>query len=350
MKVTVNTNLNIRVGNPSVNAPCFSYLKPGDQIEYESIVKGDPYEGNNLWLKGTDGNYYWSGGTSIQNFDYAQIISHLNIDWINSKGKNTTIIVIDSGVAIDKIHFTPNIVTEIDLTDGNYIERDHGTFICGITSGNGGYIQGISYAANLISVRYKDAHTKLEKMLDNINEALRKIKFLKEADKDLQIVVNISQGFNKYQCSLYPHKIDEIQDSIKELFSLGVILITAAGENRDLTDNNLLFPTLLKETIAVGCISQGYNSYPLSKNIDIITPLTKLNSYDSKFNIIQNEGSSFSTAIITSIVSLILSRNENLGEGNISKQTILNKLIPFQTNISDFDFDSCSEFYFFITQ
>jgi phospholipase C len=66
--VTINQNLNVRIGSASVNAPCYTYIEPGNVVEVEEKpVEGDPYEGSNLWYKGLDGNYYWSGGVINDN-------------------------------------------------------------------------------------------------------------------------------------------------------------------------------------------------------------------------------------------------------------------------------------------
>ena len=63
MKLTVKVNLNVRVGKPSVNAPCYTYITPGSTLEVdENPYPGDMYDGNDTWYKDDAGNYYWSGG------------------------------------------------------------------------------------------------------------------------------------------------------------------------------------------------------------------------------------------------------------------------------------------------
>ena len=72
MKVTVKVFLNVRVGKPSVNAPCYQYLAPGTELEVDgNLYPGDKFEGIDTWLKDEAGNYYWSGGVNynpIQTF------------------------------------------------------------------------------------------------------------------------------------------------------------------------------------------------------------------------------------------------------------------------------------------
>ncbi|SHK70613.1 hypothetical protein SAMN04488028_107198 [Reichenbachiella agariperforans] len=68
MKVTVTKYLNVRVGKPSVNAPCYQYLAPGSEIEVgEKLYLGDSYDGMDTWYRDEADNYYWSGGFLLPN-------------------------------------------------------------------------------------------------------------------------------------------------------------------------------------------------------------------------------------------------------------------------------------------
>lgn len=63
MKVAVKYYLNVRIGRPSVNAPCQQYLIPGNEIEVDGkLYDGDQFEGTYKWMKDEAGNYYWAGG------------------------------------------------------------------------------------------------------------------------------------------------------------------------------------------------------------------------------------------------------------------------------------------------
>src|ERR1700744_5797251 len=67
MKVTVTKYLNVRVGSPSLNAPCYQYIAPGSEIEVDGqLYTGDAYDGISTWLKDAGGNYYWSGGVDYK--------------------------------------------------------------------------------------------------------------------------------------------------------------------------------------------------------------------------------------------------------------------------------------------
>ena len=81
MKVTVTKYLNVRVGKPSVNAPCYQYLAPGSILDVDgNIYKGDVFDGINTWLKDDSGNYYWVGGLDKDNFKN-QLLTKITDKW-----------------------------------------------------------------------------------------------------------------------------------------------------------------------------------------------------------------------------------------------------------------------------
>ncbi len=70
MKVTVNKNLNARIGAASTFAACESYKTPSSIIEIDDVVVGTEIDGNAIWYKNKeDGNYYWSGGVEDIEFE-----------------------------------------------------------------------------------------------------------------------------------------------------------------------------------------------------------------------------------------------------------------------------------------
>lgn len=63
-QVTVATRLNIRKGAPSTRADVYQIVSPGVQLTYVSVINnGEPVNGNSVWYKDANGNYFWSGGT-----------------------------------------------------------------------------------------------------------------------------------------------------------------------------------------------------------------------------------------------------------------------------------------------
>lgn len=55
--------LNIRGGSPSTSAPIVGSLKKGEKAAYIGYIEnGSSVSGNSKWYKGTNDQYYWSGG------------------------------------------------------------------------------------------------------------------------------------------------------------------------------------------------------------------------------------------------------------------------------------------------
>lgn len=74
MLLTVNKNLNIRIGSPSTSASCPGFLKPGDNIDLDTILPGNELDGNAIWYKSKKGYYYWSGGVTEVDFEWPGIV------------------------------------------------------------------------------------------------------------------------------------------------------------------------------------------------------------------------------------------------------------------------------------
>ncbi|MCR9171591.1 MAG: peptidoglycan-binding protein [bacterium] len=62
---TVN-KLNVRGGSPSTSAPIVGSLKKGETAPYIGYTEGSSVNGNAKWYKGTDNQYYWSGGVKAK--------------------------------------------------------------------------------------------------------------------------------------------------------------------------------------------------------------------------------------------------------------------------------------------
>jgi hypothetical protein len=65
MRGIINTETNERQ-RPGVNSPTRTFYKVGDVVDIVDAVTGDPYEGDDLWYKLTNGCYLWSGGVDIE--------------------------------------------------------------------------------------------------------------------------------------------------------------------------------------------------------------------------------------------------------------------------------------------
>lgn len=163
MKVTVKTFLNVRVGKPSVNAPCYQYLAPGTELEVDgNLYPGDRVEGIDTWLKDEAGNYYWSGGVNyapIQTFtpesrQAEKIILSELIGLktpLQGKGDGITIGIFDSGIDLRHSSLKAACISIDDfLTHPDpLIKCDHGTRVAGIIAANSDYLEGLAPESKL---------------------------------------------------------------------------------------------------------------------------------------------------------------------------------------------------------
>jgi len=346
MKVTVTKYLNVRVGKPSLNAPCYQYLAPGSEIEVDGkLYKGDKddgiYEGIDTWMKDEAGNYYWSGGfektiTSSISINYLDYFKNYNFAWINNKGKGVEIIVIDAGIILNKDYFDNSHIKQINLADDNNA-LCHGNFICGIIGGIGP-VYGVSNKADILSIKYysntsNDLKARLNNLISSLQTAI---------SSNLPTVINLSQGFYDFQLSKFSSEKDKIIDLIESLGNKNnSIIICSAGDNKDISDK--IFPASLEHCISVGTISHEYRDIEIINKLDILTPMVRFSSYNNKFEVISDYGSSFSTAILSGLISSFISSKNN---NKYTKADILIELKKSSTSRNNFEFDDLSKFQY----
>lgn len=320
MKVTVIKYLNVRVGKPSLNAPCYQYLAPGSEIEVDGkLYKGDKddgiYEGIDTWMKDEAGNYYWSGGIEkaknilnpVVNGALPWWITDFGIDeiWKTTKGEGVTVITLDSG-------FKPNhIISGDKIKLDSVVENDdgidmlgHGTLMATIIAGNNEKIIGLAPEVKITSIKISNG-IKID--VNNLKAGLKKA---------LRLTSNIDERF-VINCSLeLPAKIPikdkiEIQNLINEL-SKNSIVISAVGN----TDwENKTIPASLDKVISCAGLRKGNNNYHrLGSNywaeIKITTPAEfPVSDLEEIFNQhIPSQGSSHACAYTAGLVSLLLSQ------------------------------------------
>jgi major intracellular serine protease len=304
MKVIATKNLNVRVGVPSVNAPCYNYLVPGTVIDVEGIcVDGDTFDGNNKWYKGLDGNYYWSGGVLRENLaDLKGItsnwgISLLEIDkiWNETTGENVRIAVLDTGIVKDHPDFDfrkiegQNFITRndpIDDLDG------HGTHNAGTISAKGlSKVRGIAPDATLLIYKVMDREYSIHEppVIDAIAKAIE--------DKANIISMSFALGFGSIN----------LHNQIQTAHNKGIILIASSGNEGLNTDR---FPSCYEECQCIGAINRSenltdYSSSPKSKILDLLAPGDDIYStyLDPKWKSLN--GTSMSAAFVSGVAALL---------------------------------------------
>lgn len=274
MKVVVTRFLNVRVGAPSVNAPCFQYLAPGSEIEVDGkLYKGDEYDKINTWLKDQAGNYYWSGGVEEKALN-SNLIKNIKDEWWLSNfdipkiwqmgytGAGIKIAVLDTGIAYPHPDLKIDPALFYDATDSASGMQDnfgHGTHCAGIIKAlNNDYgAVGIAYDSQLYiskvtGDKYGDKSTYL-------------IKAVKWAISQNVHIISISKGdpsFNK-----------DLETIINQANSAGILVVCSAGNKiQGYPDNHIYYPARFETTLSVGGIDSKNN--PL--NDSILTNETKI--------------------------------------------------------------------------
>jgi subtilisin family serine protease len=341
MKVTVTKYLNVRVGKPSVNAPCYQYLAPGSELEVDGkFYKGDNYEGIDTWMKDEAGNYYWSGGVvdlvipeshnKIQpeiNLNMKQSFSwfkNLDIENIWNKydeyGENVTIAVLDSGYDTSNNDLSPGVIGVkalnsplkeqiIDLKSSLINDTyGHGTFCASIIGARntGKYNIGIAPKSKLLIGKLSenselDAYTGLDLIIDGIEWAINS-----GAE-----IISISFGKFAYQLPPEDNYLLKIQNRFSSIIQDKKVLIFS------LSGNNPPSKILERENYPAsldGCISVGASN---KKQLDKITSLSSrtvihaqgvdVESYDLNSTIKIDSGTSMSTPIVAGVAALAVS-------------------------------------------
>jgi subtilisin family serine protease len=316
MRVTVTKNLNVRVGKPSVNAPCYHYLVPGSELEVERhIYNGDIFEGNHRWLKDSNSNFYWSGGFDQEvlnqlidvSVEYPNWMLDLNIPqiWNYSRGKNVGVAVVDTGIDIQNGQLPYNKINYFTFDDRSFLQdsNGHGTHCAGLIGARNESekIVGVAPECNLFICKISESN-RLSK--EDITRYIDVINWC--SDQRGIHIISISWGSIIQDRKI----IADLQTAVNNAVSKGKVLLCAMGNATQFNDPGPLYPASLENTVGVGSIPIfERNLYPYI-NKSFITAVDGLNipSYDRNSQMITRSGTSQSNAIVAGIVALIISR------------------------------------------
>jgi subtilisin family serine protease len=316
MKVTVTKYLNVRVGKPSVNAPCYQYLAPGSILDVDgNIYKGDVFDGINTWLKDDSGNYYWVGGLDKDNFKNQLLtkitdkwwLQNFNIPEIRTKGltgKGVKIAVLDTGISYphNDLNLDEKLFTDITNSPSSYNDIDgHGTHCVGI-------IKELNNELGLIGIA---------------NEAsiyVCKITHDREGDKNYYLIQGIkwaiSQNVDIISLSKgTPFEDNKIETALIDANNKGILVIAAAGNKiQGFPSNHIYYPARYKTTISVGGIDENYNPLQdslLTNETDIFAPGKNILSTYKNNSYLTLSGSSQAAPYVSGVCALLL-ENERI--------------------------------------
>jgi len=321
MKLRVIFNLNVRVGKPSLNAPCYQYLAPGSILEVDgNLYQGDKYDGIVTWYKDEASNYYWSGG--VENvreikdsyFAYntklkpAWMSGNFDVSsyWTKTTGKGITVAVIDSGIfphddlidCIDSKYQKSFVGDSVVDTDG------HGTHIAGIIAARGkSDLIGVAPDVKIVPIK---VFNKENDIVDN--ESLANAIDYAASLSHIQII-NLSLCANKNEANF--EKLEfAIRNAIEKR---GKIIVAAAGNNcGDFVNPPAIFENVFAIS-AVEKISIKSDEYIIPRifnygeRVDtscIGYEITSCNNF--KNGITSKNGTSMATAYISGLIALKL--------------------------------------------
>jgi len=365
MKLTVTKYLNVRVGKPSVNAPCYQYLAPGSELEVDGqLYPGDKYEGIDIWMKDEAGNYYWSGGVSdpsthvddstikypaefpTQIINWNQAIANIPNEWIVSRGKDIQIAILDTGINTQHVDLRGSLVGLKDCTETNGSAQDrvgHGSHMAGVVAARSDRargVMGVAPQAKIYSV-------KIMHEAKNNNSDSWLVAGIEWARKQQVNIISLSMNID--QKLVTQNLYDEIQGANNE----GILIIAAAGDNTEITKNQINCPADYTECISVGtlnnkCVKQGRLKF--NSMLDFISPLFDFWScgMNDVVPYTLQQGCSVATAFMSGIVALMLSalKTSNVDIRKLSKSFVCAELNKYSTKMSNADFGDFEKFIY----
>lgn len=357
MKVTVTRYLNVRVGRPSVNAPCFQYVVPGVELEVDDeLYKGDRYDGIDTWLKDEAENYYWSGGVrlSVNTADRLSLASpatetKIEFGWFEKLGiKKTwdthgemgelaTIAVLDTGYNKQNSDVISAVLKEsiiidsvkypgLELVMDDQSNEGHGTR-CSSLIGARNHLQwsvGIAPECKLIIGKVS-----INREVRDFDYILNGIKWAITEGAD---IVSVS-----YAVELPEDRIAFYNEKFETLLSGNQVLVFASAGNSDgITETfGERYPASFPKCISVGATDEnGALSLltVLSNRTRLHAPGINIESFGLGDSPDPQSGTSFSTPIVAAIAGLAISflkANNKV----INRENILAKLINSSDNI-----------------
>ncbi|MBO0321831.1 S8 family serine peptidase [Muricauda sp. CAU 1633] len=348
MKVTVSKFLNVRVGQPNVNAPNYQYLAPGSIIEVEDeIYKGQKHDGNAFWFKDAANNYYWSGGVQDKNSlidvfrtdwnvaDLALALTQFRIHelWKDTKGGGVDIAVLDTGYS-DHPNLKKVIASRRNFLNHSNDVTDfagHGTHVAGIIAANGmAKVAGIAPEVRLHIGKVANGE------FDGLDPAVIASAidwYSKKVD-----IISMSLGF--------PVDIPILKQAVNNCDAL---IVAAYGNDKGQQRTTGDYPASYPSCLSVGSLGFKNGKTALAKDtirgpkLDIAAPGERIKStyLSGRFEILS--GSSMATPYVSGVLALLKNqfpnkhlsqiKNDLLGASSKRKDSNFNFN---QLNISNF--------------
>lgn len=323
LKLRAIKNVNIRTGKPertSDNLKGIIYKGQEFEIEVEEIEgkEGKDKNSNKTWYKDRNGDYLWSGGFEVVDMEekdtqFPWWIKEIGINqiWKKTKGKDVTVITLDTGyiqlpeLPIDNI-ITRSIFTEENTNEENGIDNDgHGTLMASIIASNSEKFNGIAPKCNLISIKIFKNNSDSKNNWNNFMKGLDIIKGIVEEDKVYIVNCSCAGIADNETISKIQAKVDDLSNKFN------IVFICAAGNDYTYINPNITPARKINNVISIAGINKQHERL-ISSNYWPEINLTCPGEFESslikaKFNNLDFAGSSHACAYATGLIALYLS-------------------------------------------
>lgn len=217
-------------------------------------------------------NIFFNNSLKAQGIDVNKLIG-LNTSGIKKiKGKNVTVVILDSGIEISNNIEMGRIIEFKDFVNGlesPYDDTGHGTLVAEIIGSKSNYV-GIAPNVDFIILKVIDEcnQTNPKLILESLNWIID--------NKDVYDIdiLNISLGI-EYDSK---NNNDELINAMNQIIDEEILVVAASG-NSTLNSQSVLFPANVENVIAVGSVN---NNETYSIQDDKITSFTNINVLDGK--------------------------------------------------------------------
>lgn len=225
--------------------------------------------------------------------------------WPVTKGENTVIAVVDTGIDYKHPDLKNNIIGGASFVPGeeDYMDLNgHGTHVAGIIAANGA-ILGVAPKAKLLGVKVLNKFG--SGTLGSINQGLAWARKWRGENGEKVNVINMSLGA--------PLSNTTMHKEIKQLIDEGITVVCAAGNEGDGNPDTseIAYPAYYQETIAVGAVDlqTGIANFSNSNDrIDVVAPGVDTYSTYPQEKYVELSGTSMAAPHVAGAVALIYSR------------------------------------------
>ena len=279
---------------------------------------------------------------------YPEVVRATKVWGSGDTGSGAAVAVVDTGIDTTG-DLAGRVVRAVDFTSDadNLDHYGHGTFVAGLIAGTGahsaGSIQGVAPGANLVALKISGADGATDVTL-----VLEALEWVKDYAATYNIrVVNLSLGFASQQS----YAVDPLDYAVERLWNSGVVIVAAAG-NGGATGDPILSPGNDPFVITVGAsndrttvsnnddklasfssigptpdglakpdlIAPGrsvVSSRSPGSTVDLANPSSEIGDVYAK-----GSGTSFSTAIVSGVAALVLTRAPWLTPNQVKQRLV----------------------------